>query len=357
MASEAAEIRRLVRATQRGLIPAQFPPRRDIDFACLGPSAGPDATLFHDAFWARRDRFACFVVRIGGGTRGRLGAHALRALLRAALRVYPADRALDLSLRAFRETGSEAPVDAAVTCLSPGTGAAMLAAHGAGLALHLEAEGAERGAGPRAQLAVGDLCWLSIGDCPRPVGDGDRDAADRVRAALAGRAGAVAAAVALRDLRPARGRVFVLSNDVAEIGPLLAEVEEYLLAEGVRPEALAGLDVALDEVLTNIVLYAYGDGQAHEIVVRVEADRTGLTVEVRDDGLPFDPTAAAAPAALDADLDDRPIGGLGLHFVRTLFDTVAYSRARGWNVLTLSRASAPEPESRPESRMIARETR
>ncbi|MGL4463042.1 MAG: ATP-binding protein [Planctomycetia bacterium] len=94
--------------------------------------------------------------------------------------------------------------------------------------------------------------------------------------------------------------------------------------------------LALDEVFTNIVHYAYCDADDHVVVVGVErlADRVVVTVE--DDGRPFDPLRHPAPD-LGRPLEERPIGGLGIHFMRSVMDRVTYRRRDGRNVLRLVR--------------------
>ena len=62
-----------------------------------------------------------------------------------------------------------------------------------------------------------------------------------------------------------------------------------------------------------------------------------LTLVVKDHGIPFDPTTYEA-VDVEAALDDRPIGGLGIHLVKTIMDTMAYQRTpNGYNVLTLTK--------------------
>lgn len=327
MASDAGEISQLLRDAQRNLLPPSFPPRRDIEVAALAMECD-DVVLFHDIFWPRQDQLACFVVRIGGGEAGRLLAHALRALLRAGLRSHAPDHALALSLNALDLVGG-VPVDAAAATLSTTTG---------------EADFAHRGTGTARWIAEGGgLCWLAVGPVP-PVPAQDTlaqeeppEASERVRTALAGTRATAALAITLRRGPPERGRTFVLANEVAGISPTLGEIEQHLRSLGADHAALAGIEVAMDELLTNIVLYAYRDGQAHEIVVHVDVPDARLRIEIRDDGTPFDPTRAEPPD-LEADLDDRPLGGLGLHIVRTVFETVAYERMGGWNVLALTKS-------------------
>ena len=88
--------------------------------------------------------------------------------------------------------------------------------------------------------------------------------------------------------------------------------------------------LALDEVLTNIRVYAYPDGPGPvqiEILSPGGDDDAVLHVRITDWGPPFDPLSdAALPTSLEDDLDIRPIGGLGLHLVRTLVHGLTYSR-------------------------------
>lgn len=334
MASDAGEISRLLRDAHRSLAPAPFPPRRDIDVAALATECDEGVILFHDIFWPRQDRLACFVVRIGGAA-GSLMAHALRALLRAGLRSHTPDRALALSLDALRldtmDRVGGVRVDAAAATLAITTGEAAFAHRGTAAA-GLIGKGIGKGVGKG-----GGTCWLAVGPVPALTAwDDPPEAHDLVRAALAGTRATAALAVALKRGPAGPGRTFVLANEVAQISPILGEMEEHLRGLGADPQALAGLEVALDELLTNIVLYAYRDGQAHEIIIQVDARDGRLRIEIRDDGTPFDPTRAEPPD-LEADLDDRPLGGLGLHIVRTVFETVAYRRTEGWNVLVLTK--------------------
>src|SRR3546814_3618186 len=69
-----------------------------------------------------------------------------------------------------------------------------------------------------------------------------------------------------------------------------------------------------------------------ELTVDIEMDGDRLSLQFSDDGAPFDPTATAAPN-LDADIDDRPIGGLGLHLIKQLAEEISYRRDGGFNLL------------------------
>ena len=98
--------------------------------------------------------------------------------------------------------------------------------------------------------------------------------------------------------------------------------------------------ILLEELLTNLVKYGYPDraepGRA-EIVLALDGSR--LEIEFIDDGCAFDPLAGPLPN-LDEPLEARPIGGLGLHLLRSLTDVVRYERRNNKNVIRLSRSVA-----------------
>ena len=111
-----------------------------------------------------------------------------------------------------------------------------------------------------------------------------------------------------------------------------ASLDEFCRAESIPPEAAWRLHVAMDELVANIV--AHG-GAAGSTGVDVWFRRDGRTIEivVADDGPPFDPLAQAAPD-VNAPLDARQPGGLGIALVKSLMDEVCYTRT-SQNVLTI----------------------
>ena len=121
-------------------------------------------------------------------------------------------------------------------------------------------------------------------------------------------------------------------------GGQLARVAGLLDRLGVEhhlaPGVLADMQVALDEVLTNIISYAYNDKAQHEIRIRFKVSGDMLEAVIEDDGAPFDPLAIPAPD-VSVPLQERRVGGVGIHFVRSLMDEVAYDRAGARNRLVL----------------------
>ena len=125
-----------------------------------------------------------------------------------------------------------------------------------------------------------------------------------------------------------------LANRADEVPRLVTAVESFGASAGLSAALLFRVLLALDEVVTNIVRHAFHDDDVHEITITIAADAGVVTVVVTDGGRPFDPHTVP-PADLHAPLEHRPIGGLGVHLVRSLAQDMAYQRTDDRNVLTL----------------------
>src|SRR5262245_42372933 len=128
-----------------------------------------------------------------------------------------------------------------------------------------------------------------------------------------------------------------LANQLSEVGRLSRLVEAFAEAQRIAPEAVFSMNLALDEVVTNVIRYAHDDdGRQHAIVVRLALEQNMPTAQVEDDGRAFNPLEAPAPDT-GAGIDERPIGGLGIHLMRSVMSSVEYRREDGRNVLTMKK--------------------
>ena len=125
-----------------------------------------------------------------------------------------------------------------------------------------------------------------------------------------------------------------MQNSESEIGRVSDEFLDFAREVGLTAAAAARVELALDELLTNLVAYAFSDDRVHEIDIRAACADGQLTVTISDDGTPFDPLGAP-PADVESSLDEREVGGLGIHLVRHTMDEVSYERSDGRNLVTL----------------------
>ena len=106
--------------------------------------------------------------------------------------------------------------------------------------------------------------------------------------------------------------------------------EDYGIPEKIRLK----MNVVFDELLTNIISYAYQDNKEHDIKIKVELSADRLKVSMVDGGIPFNPLGVETPD-MKLSLEDRKIGGLGIHLVRNMMDRVSYRRRIDKNVITV----------------------
>ncbi len=133
-----------------------------------------------------------------------------------------------------------------------------------------------------------------------------------------------------------------VAADQAGLGRAQGEVEAFGEEEEWPPALAYQVNLVIEEVGVNVVSYAYGDdGEAHSFDISVASAPDAVTIEVVDAGRPFDPLTEAPPPDLESDVDERPIGGLGVHFVRKMMDEVRYRREDGKNCLTMVKRRDP----------------
>src|SRR5262249_27938149 len=115
---------------------------------------------------------------------------------------------------------------------------------------------------------------------------------------------------------------------------LLAALEQFAQSNKLPPAVVQAADLSLEEHVTNVMNYGYNDTLAHEIIVRFAVEDQEFVLEVEDDGKPFNPLEKAK-VDTSVPLDEKPIGGLGIHLMRQFMDTLRYRRENDRNILHL----------------------
>ena len=129
----------------------------------------------------------------------------------------------------------------------------------------------------------------------------------------------------------------VIKTTIEELQKVEAIVDEISGAEGWQPDFEFKIRLVLDELCTNVVNYAHLDDLDHDMTVTIESDDDEVRVQIVDDGDSFNPLEDAPEPDTDSELVDRKVGGLGIHFVKTLVDDVRYWRDGNKNHLALSK--------------------
>jgi len=125
-----------------------------------------------------------------------------------------------------------------------------------------------------------------------------------------------------------------LLNRQPEIARAQDELERFAGLHRVPARPLHEMQLALEEHLANVVNYAHDDAAPHRITVRLAFQAPELRIEVEDDGRPFDPLEHPTPD-VSLPVDQKPVGGLGIHMMRKSLDDLNYRRENGKNVLVM----------------------
>lgn len=128
----------------------------------------------------------------------------------------------------------------------------------------------------------------------------------------------------------------ILANDIREIGKLETFTDEIGKELNLPLSVVTSINLALEEALTNIIMYAFPPLDAEVIHLYCTYRDSELIFLLTDNGAPFDPTKASDPD-IDAPLGDRPIGGLGIMLIRKIMNEVTYQRINNTNHLTLKK--------------------
>lgn len=130
------------------------------------------------------------------------------------------------------------------------------------------------------------------------------------------------------------GFELTIEPDRGAVARANAAFTAFAEANAVPAPIRRSLNVALDELLQNTIAHGFAGRQGGVVTIAVELGTDRLTVTLTDDGRPFDPLGTAAPD-IARSVEERPVGGLGIHLVRQLMDEVRYQRHADRNVVTL----------------------
>ena len=125
-----------------------------------------------------------------------------------------------------------------------------------------------------------------------------------------------------------------IETKLEEMDRLASAIEDFGQEDNWPPDLTFQVNLALEELWLNVVNHGH-DGGFHEVEIELTSEEGAVTIEITDDGKPFDPLQDAPNPSVNAPLDDRPIGGLGVYLVREMMDEMEYKREDGKNRLTL----------------------
>ncbi len=138
-------------------------------------------------------------------------------------------------------------------------------------------------------------------------------------------------------------QVVTLTNDLAELEKLAETVENFCDTHEIPPALCFQINLVLDELITNTISYSYDEGVSGTITIQLSINSDLVTILLVDNGRQYNPLDAPPPD-LDTEIDEREVGGLGVHFVREYMDTIDYEYAENKNQLILTKQVTPQED-------------
>jgi sigma-B regulation protein RsbU (phosphoserine phosphatase) len=138
----------------------------------------------------------------------------------------------------------------------------------------------------------------------------------------------------LPDAMASQELEITIKNRYEDMGIVEEQFDEFSNENALPDPIRQSMSIVLDEMLNNIISYAYQGEKEKEIEVHFELSGKRLVLTIKDAGVPFNPFARETPDITES-VEEREIGGLGIHMVRSLMDEVSYQRQINKNVVTL----------------------
>jgi len=128
-----------------------------------------------------------------------------------------------------------------------------------------------------------------------------------------------------------------IRNKVSEIRKIVEVIQKLGIQWNFSSKVAMDLNLALEEIVANILFYAFDDSREHLIQISFEKRKQILTIEVTDEGKPFNLLEKESYIDVNLPLEDRKIGGLGIHLLTTIMDGIEYKRELNCNHVILTK--------------------
>lgn len=136
-----------------------------------------------------------------------------------------------------------------------------------------------------------------------------------------------------------------VGNDLAELDRMSGFLAEFCEKQGLTGNLVLDVNLVAEEVVMNVILHGGQELGKENIRVSISADDTAVALTVEDSGIPFNPLEVP-PFDVETPIEERGVGGLGVHLIRNLMDQVEYSNVDGRNRLFMKKQIRRKGEAR-----------
>jgi len=126
-----------------------------------------------------------------------------------------------------------------------------------------------------------------------------------------------------------------ISNNISELEGIVNFIENFCITNNVSIKINNTFQIAIDELISNSINYGYPKNKKGKIDVEFILDEISLKAIITDDGQAFDPNDAPKPDIENSDVENKNIGGLGIHLVKKMMTSFEYERKKNKNIITI----------------------
>jgi anti-sigma regulatory factor (Ser/Thr protein kinase) len=130
-------------------------------------------------------------------------------------------------------------------------------------------------------------------------------------------------------------RKLIITNKTGQLAEVRSFLDQIAGLWILQDKLVFELNLILEEYISNLINYGYHDKIDHEIYIEITREETRLKLVVKDDAGPFNILESPENDDLDKPVEERKIGGLGIHFIRTFADQIEYESQEGNNILVV----------------------
>src|SRR5512147_2217645 len=131
-----------------------------------------------------------------------------------------------------------------------------------------------------------------------------------------------------------RNHIIHIKSRLSGVGVMTEQLDKMCKQWNINSDVAFSMNLALEEIVTNIINHGYGGREEYDITIRFSLEKHNLRIQIKDSAPEFNPLNVKEPDDLGKSLDDRHVGGLGIHLVRKFTDDIHYRRSKNKNIVT-----------------------
>jgi anti-sigma regulatory factor (Ser/Thr protein kinase) len=132
-----------------------------------------------------------------------------------------------------------------------------------------------------------------------------------------------------------RNHIIHIKSRLSGVAIMNEQLAKMCKQWNISKDVAFSMNLALEEIVTNIINHGYGGREEYDIAIRFSLDKHNMRIQVKDSAPEFNPLDVEEPDDLGKPLEERNIGGLGIHLVKKFTDNFNYRRSKNKNIVTL----------------------